>query len=420
MKYILHNLLMIRARFRSNGWVLAELFVVFLVMWYLCDSLGCLKYTFYRPLGMDISHVYQLSTIEGGESRDTTLTRVDKYFNLLEKLQALPEVECAALSYFSLPMSGQNSYRTLMANDTLGLNLRLLFVTADYCRVFRIKEDERHPFAGLPADGYHVMLTKGAYDRFKEYMPEFSLDTKLHDGQDTVSVFTQGGVIGPMRTYHYGSDARSVFHRIDRAFSNENFEYNSAQLTFRLKPSADTPDFRARFNREIAPRLDVDNVFVADAVPYTTQQHLFEVMNGDVDRVNTQALVAFFLLVNVFLGLIGTFWYRTRRRRSEIGLRMSMGSTRRNIFYLLTGEGLLLLTMAALPAMVVCYVVAIAEPSVGRTPLISTWPVEWSGVRFLLGCAGAWLLMALMVIIGIWFPARRAMKIQPADALHEE
>ena len=124
MKYILHNLHMIRARFRSNGWVLAELFVVFLVMWYLCDSLGCMKYTFYRPLGMDISHVYQLSTIEGGESRDTTLTTVDKYFNLLEKLQALPEVECAALSYFSLPMSGQNSYSMLAANDSVGLNVR--------------------------------------------------------------------------------------------------------------------------------------------------------------------------------------------------------------------------------------------------------------------------------------------------------
>ncbi len=420
MKYILHNLHMIRARFRSNGWVLAELFVVFLVMWYLCDSLGCLKYTFYRPLGMDISHVYQLSTIEGGESRDTTLTTVDKYFNLLEKLQALPEVECAALSYFSLPMSGQNSYSMMAANDSVGLNVRNLFVTADYCRVFRMTEDERHPFAGLPTDGYHVMLTKRAYELFKEHVPGFSLDTKLFDGRDTSEVFTQCGVIGSIRTYRYGSDARSVFHRIDRAFSNENFDNNWAQLTFRLKPSADTPDFRARFNREIAPRLDVDNVFVADAVPYTTQQHLFEVMNGDVDRVNTQMLVAFFLLVNVFLGLIGTFWYRTRRRRSEIGLRMSMGSSRRNIFCLLMGEGLLLLTMAALPAMFICYAVAIAEPSVGHTALISTWPVKWSGVRFLLGSVGAWLLMALMVVVGIWFPAHKAMRIQPADALHEE
>lgn len=420
MKYILHNLHMIRARFRSNGWVLAELFVVFLVMWYLCDSLGCLKYTFYQPLGMDISHVYQLSTIEGGESRDTTLTRVDKYFNLLEKLQALPEVECAALSYFSLPMSGQNSYDRYMANDSVGLNLRMLCVTADYCRVFRMAEDGQRPFAQLPADFYHVMLTQRAYELFKEHVPDFSLDTKLRSGRDTSQVFTQSGIIGSMRTYRYGSDATSVFRRIDRVFSNENFENYSAQLTFRLKPSADTPDFRARFNREIASRLDVDNVFVADAVPYTTQQHLFEVMNGDVDRVNTQALVAFFLLVNVFLGLIGTFWYRTRRRRSEIGLRMSMGSTRRNVFYLLMGEGLLLLTMAALPAMFLCYAVAIAEPSVGHTALIATWPVEWSGVRFLSGCVGAWLLMALMVIIGIWFPARRAMKIQPADALHEE
>ena len=51
MKFILHNLRMIWSRFRSNGWVLAELFLVFVVMWFLCDSLGCLKYTFYRALG---------------------------------------------------------------------------------------------------------------------------------------------------------------------------------------------------------------------------------------------------------------------------------------------------------------------------------------------------------------------------------
>jgi len=25
-----------------------------------------------------------------------------------------------------------------------------------------------------------------------------------------------------------------------------------------------------------------------------------------------------------------------------------------------------------------------------------------------------------MVMVGIWFPARQAMKIQPAEALHEE
>jgi putative ABC transport system permease protein len=143
-------------------------------------------------------------------------------------------------------------------------------------------------------------------------------------------------------------------------------------------------------------------------------------VKGDVDKVNTQTVVVVFLLVNVFLGLIGTFWFRTRRRRNEIALRLAMGSTKKQIFCLLMGEGLLLLTLVTLPAMIVCYNVGIAEFTMGHTELITTWPVKWSFLRFLLGSLGAWLLIALMVVIGIWFPARQAIKIQPAEALHEE
>lgn len=39
MKFTIHNLRMIKARFSSNGWVLAELFLVFIVMWFLCDGM---------------------------------------------------------------------------------------------------------------------------------------------------------------------------------------------------------------------------------------------------------------------------------------------------------------------------------------------------------------------------------------------
>ena len=103
MKFTIHNLRMIKARFSSNGWVLAELFLVFIVMWFLCDSLGCMKYTFYRPLGYNIEHVYKLSTVVGGESRDTSLTDADKYLGILAKLEQEPSVEAAALCYWSLP-----------------------------------------------------------------------------------------------------------------------------------------------------------------------------------------------------------------------------------------------------------------------------------------------------------------------------
>ena len=67
MKFIVHNLRMIWARLSNSGWVLAELFLVFIVMWFLCDSLGCMKYTFYRPLGYDMTMFIVL--LRSGEAR---------------------------------------------------------------------------------------------------------------------------------------------------------------------------------------------------------------------------------------------------------------------------------------------------------------------------------------------------------------
>lgn len=420
MKFILHNLHMIVARLRSNGWVLAELFLVFIIMWFLCDSLGCLKYTFYRPLGYNIDHVYQLSIITGGEKSDKSLTEGDKYLSILHKLEMDPTIEVAALCYWSLPMSGSNSYSSLAAQDTIGQNARVITATAGYTKVFRMGEDASRPFAAMPADPNHIMLTEAAIRRFQKKMPTFSLDTPLKWYGDSLSNVVQCGMIKPMRTHRYGADANWFFKRIDEKSIKDNYSSQWGQITFRVKEVADRADYRKKFLREIAPKLDIDNMFVADAVPYTTQQQQIEVLYGDTNKVNTATIVVFFLLANVLLGLIGTFWFRTRRRRNEIALRMAMGSTKKQIFFLLTGEGLLLLTLVAIPAMFICYNIGIAEFTIGHTELISTWPVKWSFLRFVLGTVAAWLLIALMVITGIWFPAQQAMHIQPAEALHEE
>ena len=334
-------------------------------------------------------------------------------------------MEVAALSYWSLPMSGNNSYNSLAVQDTIGCDLRMINATGGYTRVFRMKEDAKRPFAAMPVGsditaGNYVMLSEDAVLYFKERVPGFSLDTPLNWYGDSANVVTQSGMIGGFRSYRYGADAKWVFRRMDENVIRTELKDYTAQIVFRVKENMDSPDYRSRFLKEIAPHLDTDNMFIADVVPYTEQQYQFEVVRGDVDKVNTQTVVVVFLLVNVFLGLIGTFWFRTRRRRNEIALRLAMGSTKKQIFCLLMGEGLLLLTLVTLPAMIVCYNVGIAEFTMGHTELITTWPVEWSFLRFLSGTLGAWLLMASMVIVGIWFPAQQAVSIQPAEALHEE
>lgn len=40
--------------------------------------------------------------------------------------------------------------------------------------------------------------------------------------------------------------------------------------------------------------------------------------------------------------------------------------------------------------------------------------------RFVLALLLSWLLMALMIVVGVCYPARRAMQVQPAEALHDE
>ena len=338
MKFIVHNLRMIWARLSNSGWVLAELFLVFIVMWFLCDSLGCMKYTFYRPLGYDIDHVYRLTTVRGGESRDTTLLDADKYLNILKRLEQEPTVEAASLSYWSLPMSGANSYNSLAVQDTIGVGGRMIYATGGYTRVFHMQEEQGRTFAALPIGINNVMLSQAIADAFKKRLPEFSLNTPLTWRGDTVNTVTQGGIVGSFRDYRYGDDAHWIFMRLGEQLMREEFGDQQAQIVFRVKPAADGPDYREQFLREIAPRLDTDNIFVADAEPYTQMQAQFEVLYGDTDKVNSQTIVVLFLLGNVFLGLIGTFWVRTRRRRSEIALRLAMGSTKQQVFSLLMGE----------------------------------------------------------------------------------
>ena len=127
----------------------------------------------------------------------------------------------------------------------------------------------------------------------------------------------------------------------------------------------------------------------------------------------TQLCVLGFLLLNIFLGVIGTFWFRTQQRRKEIALRLAMGSPRRGIFSYLMYEGILLLTLAVIPATVIAFNIGYAElVDVGRMPFDTG--------RFLSALVVTWMLMALMIVAGILYPAYGAMRVHPAKALHDE
>ena len=183
-------------------------------------------------------------------------------------------------------------------------------------------------------------------------------------------------------------------------------------VTVSLRVSEDADKGFAEKLMDDADRLyQVGNLYLLDITPF---DHLREICElEDMNEWKTQLCVLGFLLLNIFLGVIGTFWFRTQQRRKEIALRLAMGSPRRGIFSYLMYEGILLLTLAVIPATVIAFNIGYAElVDVGRMPFDTG--------RFLSALVVTWMLMALMIVAGIWYPAYGAMRVHPAKALHDE
>jgi putative ABC transport system permease protein len=121
-----------------------------------------------------------------------------------------------------------------------------------------------------------------------------------------------------------------------------------------------------------------------------------------------------FLMVNIFLELLGTFWFRTQQRKSEIALHKAHGATNRMMYNRLLSEGWGILLLVTPIAILIDFNLAYAELNAIRNG--TTLEVD----RLLICSFLSFLLIGLMITIGVGIPARKAMKIHPAEALHNE
>ena len=110
------------------------------------------------------------------------------------------------------------------------------------------------------------------------------------------------------------------------------------------------------------------------------------------------------------VGLYGLVAYAVTRRTAEIGIRMALGATRRDIARLLVGETGLLLAVGA-----ACGIgLAVAGGRFAAALLFQVPPHDPVSL------AGAVGLLALIAVCASYFPARRATRIEPVTALRAD
>ena len=129
-------------------------------------------------------------------------------------------------------------------------------------------------------------------------------------------------------------------------------------------------------------------------------------------RFQTQVLAAFALLTLLLaaVGLYGVLSYTVTTERVAIGIRMALGARPPQVFRLVAGRAILL-TLAGSAAGTG------GLPDVARTP--SQGRVRHRRRRTLVVAAVIAVMLAVS-LLACWFPARRAMRVDPAIALREE
>lgn len=404
----------IKNEWLSNLWLALELLVVSVVMWYVVDYLYTRAATYLEPRGFNIEHCY---LIEMGEltpkspdyvpdkSRQDTHTDIAE---LLERLRRRPEVEAVSLSQNSYPYNGSNS-TDQVCFDTLrspGWTIRRM-VTPDFLRVFRY-----HGARGETPEQLAEMLERGdflasnnIYDKYDRKLTEF-VGKRFKLFGDTTRTYQLGAALQDVRYHDYDQARFSYCFLYKQSFFNTDLE-----LCVRVREEQDT-DFIRRLKADSESQLRVGNIFISEVRSFKEIRRNFQ--QAWTNDIRNYATGMGFLLLNIFLGLFGTFWFRTQQRRSEIALHKAHGATDCAIFSRLLMEGMLLLILVTPVALVVDWNLAHMELNSWRNGTT----LEWGRLLF---CAGITFgLMALMITIGIGIPARKAMKVQPAEALHDE
>lgn len=414
---IKHLLRFIWNQRKSNSWLLAELFLISVSLWYIVDYMLVTVSLYHTPLGFDISHTYQFqfnAREEGAEgyvataSQPATIGR--ELLEAIQRLDHMPATEAVALSYMALPYNRiVNGLNLSPDSVTQGVFCRTFYVTSSYFEVYRIQ-----PLAGSPAalaesirDGNIILSEDAATGLF--HQKEVTGQTVYNDGSWPHKI---GAVSQKARDSEFERITPRVYLPLSESWilDLQASQLPWVDLSVRVKP--ETPlDFPETFMRENSDYLSIGNLYLQSITPLSTlRENNLRPARSDM---NSRLSILFFLLVNIFLGIVGTFWFRTRSRKGEMGLRMALGSTRSQLRRLMLGEGLLLAGLAFIPALVVCCNIALAG-------LIDTQAMDNTPFRFAQSILMTALLIAGMVVAGIWYPASEASRLQPADALHDE
>lgn len=418
---IKHLLTLIWNQRNGNVWIFLELLLVTAMLWVMADSLLVDTYTYRQPIGVDTQHTYLLSygltddATELGIEQNTQATQ--DLLQLLRNLRQCPEVEAVSLSNIAVPYTYSRGWSGLMpVEDTASASYayRVRYVDLEYFRVFKVKDKEGRPLYDQVLKNPGEIVLSETLDEI--FFPEGSGRTQREVKWSPKSTESMkvSAVSAPLKEMDFDTYQPTYYYvwRTEQDFLDEVAENDIRfyDCLFRMKKDYSQQEMETFLQQE-SERLQVGNVYVSSVKPIS--EYRADMLKPRLDNQKKKIAMVGFMLVNIFFGIVGTFWLRTQSRRAEIGLRAALGASKRQLRRELFLEGLFLLALT-LPFLLIFLVNMLYLDMPDTYRLAYTW---W---RFLITLSVSYLLMGGMIYLGIRIPANKITRMNPAETLHYE
>ncbi|MEZ3552114.1 MAG: FtsX-like permease family protein [Muribaculaceae bacterium] len=401
---------------RGNLWVIAGLTVVSSAVWILCAQLyGILRPTFY-PMGFEDEGLYIMSVHDvpegesnkSGQDSKALADRNGDLRALLKEFRENPNVEVAGLSMNGTPYQ-RSWYASLWLAeepDTTGYSGYTKFMTPEMVRVLGLRSSTGKSTEELEAvlrKGEVLITTRpGVDEEVAEsggYLPAAMIGKKVTGEAGGTSEYVVGDVVDVMR--------ESMFYRpmgtIIKPLAEEN-PYVVGEIAVRVKPGmgeAFMDDFESKGEMQ-------ERGCIYLSAPDKVTYRRMSAEQSEIVSTRLYVSLICFIFIIIFLGLLGSFWFRVQQSTGEIAIRKVCGASRRAIFHRIIGEGMILLLVAtALAAAAAWTIIFKSDPGEDHMPALI--------IELL-----TFVIVSVCVVVSLWWPARRAMRIEPAIAIKDE
>jgi putative ABC transport system permease protein len=332
--------------------------------------------------------------------------RADLYHRILEQIQAVPGVESAGIADDLFTGNPREHVLTVERDDgTVSERLRLTRdeVSADFFRTlgtpllrgrfFSIGDRPEAPRVAIINDA----LARRSWPGQDPVGRRFKLGPRDSDRP----WFTVVSVVADMRRQGLEREA------LPQIFVSLAQNPPSQNVNLFIRTSSDDPLAMAGALRAAVRRVE-KNAPIYGVAPLEEQLGSYLAQR----RFQTSLLIGFSVaaLLIAAVGIYGLIQYSIATRTQEIGLRMAIGAQGGDIFRMVIGEGLTL----SLIGLALGLVGALWLGAAGSSLLFgvtATDPLTFITVS---------LLLIAVATAACYFPARRAMKVEPIVALRHE